>query len=125
MATPARTQKQIAERSKGNLTYYKLRHPWRAARFCAAFIAIVGGIGAIFFYQGLIFQKRASEEFFSAGIISSHHAQFEQDCLCYADKTAPRGSELTPAKFNSVLSDRFRHGLNFAWMRNRCDRCDE
>ena len=125
MATPARTQKQIAERYKGNLTYYKLRHPWRVARFCASFIAIVGGLGAILFYQGLIFQKRASEQFFSAGRISSHHAQFEQDCSRCHDKNAATGNELTPAKFSSVLKDRFRHGLDFASIDNRCERCHE
>jgi hypothetical protein len=125
MATPARTQKQIAERYKGNLTYYKLRHPWRVARFCVSFIAIVGGLVGILFYQGLIFKKRASEEFFSAGKISSHHAQFEQDCSRCHDKNAAMGSELTPAKFKSVLKNRFRHGLDFASIDNRCERCHE
>jgi hypothetical protein len=125
MATPARTQKQIAERYKGNLTYYKLRHPWRVARFCVSFIAIVGGIVGILFYQGLIFKKRASEEFFSAGRISSHHAQFEQDCSRCHDKNAAMGNDLTPAKFKSVLKDRFRHGLDFASIDNRCERCHE
>jgi hypothetical protein len=125
MATPARTQKQIAERYKGNLTYYKLRHPWRVARFCVSFIAIVGGLAGILFYQGLIFQKRASEEFFSTGRISSHHAQFEQDCSRCHDKTAVIGNEITAAKFNAVLKDRFRHGLDFAAIDNRCERCHE
>jgi hypothetical protein len=125
MATPARTQKQIAERYKGNLTYYKLRHPWRVARLCASFIAIVGGLGAILFYQRLIFQKRASEQFFSAGRISSHHAQFEQDCSRCHDKNAATGNQLTPAKFSSVLKDRFQHGLDFASIDNRCERCHE
>ncbi len=125
MATPARTQKQIAERYKGNLTYYKLRHPWRVARFCASFVAIVGGLGAILFYQRLIFQKRASEQFFSAGKISSHHAQFEQDCSRCHDKNAATGNALTPAKFSGVLKDRFQHGLDFASIDNRCERCHE
>jgi Cytochrome c7 and related cytochrome c len=125
MATPARTQKQIAERYKGNLTYYKLRHPWRVARFCASFVAIVGGLGAILFYQGLIFQKRASEQFFSAGRISSHHAQFEQDCSRCHDKNAAIGNDLTPAKFTGVLKDRFKRGLDFASIDNRCERCHE
>jgi hypothetical protein len=125
MATPARTQKQIAERYKGNLTYYKLRHPWRVARLCASFVAIVGGLGAIFFYQRLIFQKRASEQFFSAGKISSHHAQFEQDCSRCHDKNAATANQLTPAKFSGVLKDRFQHGLDFASIDNRCERCHE
>ena len=125
MATPARTQKQIAERYKGNLTYYRLRHPWRMARWCVSFIAIVGGLAGILFYQRLIFQKRASEEFFSAGTLSSHHAQFEQDCSRCHDKNAATGNALTPAKFSSVLKDRFQHGLDFASIDNRCERCHE
>ena len=73
MATPGRTQKQIAERYKGNLGYYKRKHPWRVARWCASFLAIVGGFAGILFYQKLISQKRVSEEFFSTGTISSSH----------------------------------------------------
>lgn len=125
MATPTRTQKQIAERYKGNLAYYKRRHPWRVARFCSTFVAIAGGIIAIFVYQRLIFQKKASEEFFSAGPISSHHTQFEHDCSRCHDKTAAMGNDVTPAKFRSVLKERFQHGLDFALIDNRCERCHE
>ena len=125
MPAPERTQKQIAERYKGNLAYYKRRHPWRVARFCATFVAIVGGIAAVLIYDRLIFQKKASEQIFSAGPISSHHAQFEQDCSRCHDKNAAMGNELTPAKFASVLKDRFKHGLDFASIDNRCERCHE
>ncbi len=86
MATPGRTQKQIAERYKGNLGYYKRKHPWRVARWCASFLAIAGGIAGILFYQKLISQKRASEEFFSTGTISSSHAVYAQDCASCHDK---------------------------------------
>ncbi len=88
MPTPGRTQKQIADRYKGNLGYYKRKHPWRVARFCASFIALAGGVAAIIVYQKMIFQRRASEEFFSTGKISSHHAKFEQDCAQCHNKTA-------------------------------------
>ena len=71
MATPGRTQKQIAERYKGNLGYYKKKHPWRVARWCANLLAIAGGIAGI-----ILFSKRGSEEFFSSGKISSNHAAF-------------------------------------------------
>ena len=47
MATPGRTQKQIAERYKGNLGYYKRKHPWRVARFIVSFLALVGGLAVI------------------------------------------------------------------------------
>ena len=62
MATPARTQKQIAERYKGNLGYYKRKHPWRVARFCVSFLALAGGVAGILIYQKMIFRQRASEE---------------------------------------------------------------
>ena len=59
MATPGRTQKQIADRYKGNLGYYKKKHPWRVARWCVSFLAISGGIAGI-----IAFYERGNEEFF-------------------------------------------------------------
>jgi hypothetical protein len=125
MATPGRTQKQIAERYKGNLGYYKRKHPWRVARFCASFIALVGGIAAIVIYQKLIFQQRLSEEFFSSGKISSHHAKFEQDCAQCHDKNAATGSDLTPAKLKTIIKDRFHHGIDFSSIDHKCQQCHE
>jgi len=125
MATPGRTQKQIAERYKGNLGYYKRKHPWRVARFCASFIALVGGIAAIVIYQKLIFQQRVSEEFFSSGKISSHHAKFEQDCAQCHDRKTAIGNDLTPAKFKSVIKDRFHHGIDFSSIDHKCQQCHE
>jgi hypothetical protein len=125
MPNPARTQKQIAERYKGNLGYYKRRHPWRVARFIATFIALAGGLAGIIAYQKLIFQRRASEEFFSSGPISSHHVQFEQQCWKCHDKNAVMGDELTLAKFKDTVKKRFKHGVDFASIDNRCERCHE
>jgi mono/diheme cytochrome c family protein len=125
MATPGRTQKQIAERYKGNLGYYKRKHPWRVARFCASFIALAGGIAAIIVYQKLIFQQRVSEEFFSSGKISSHHAKFEQDCAQCHDKNAAMANDLTPAKFKNVIKDRFHHGIDFSSIDHKCQECHE
>ena len=71
---------------KGNLGYYKRKHPWRVARWCASFLAIVGGIAGI-----ILFQKRGNEEFFSSGKISSSHAAFAQDCAKCHDKGAALG----------------------------------
>src|SRR6476646_8345562 len=92
MATPGRTQKQIAERYKGNLGYYKRKHPWRVARFTVSFLALAGGLAAIIAYQDRIFRRQASEEFFSSGRLSSQHAKFEQDCAACHDKNAPVGT---------------------------------
>jgi hypothetical protein len=125
MPTPGRTQKQIAERYKGNLGYYKKKHPWRVARFTASFFAIVGGLAAIFFYQNQIFRRQADEEFFSSGKLSSNHAKYEQDCSACHDKTAAMGSDLTYAKFKSVIKDRFHHGLDFKSIDLKCQDCHE
>jgi hypothetical protein len=125
MPTPGRTQKQIAERYKGNLGYYKKKHPWRVARFTASFLAIVGGLAAIFFYQNQIFRRQADEEFFSSGKLSSNHAKYEQDCTACHDKNAAMGKDLTFAKFKSVIKDRFHHGLDFKSIDLKCQDCHE
>lgn len=125
MATPGRTQKQIAERYKGNLGYYKRKHPWRVARFIVSFLALAGGLAVIIVYQNRIFRKQASEEFFSSGRISSHHAKYEQDCAQCHDKSAAMGDALTFAKFKSVLQDRFHHGIDFHSIDLRCEACHE
>ncbi|MFL6521169.1 MAG: hypothetical protein ACJ8NS_13180 [Chthoniobacterales bacterium] len=125
MATPGRTQKQIAERYKGNLGYYKRKHPWRVARFCATFVAIVGGLAAILIYQNRIFRRQADEEFFSSGKLSSHHAKYEQDCTQCHDKNAAMGNDLSLAKFKTVVQDRFHHGLDFRSIDLKCQQCHE
>lgn len=116
--TPGRTQKQIAERYKGNLGYYKKKHPWRIARWCANLLAIAGGLAAI-----ILFQKRGNEEFFSSGKISSSHAAFAQDCAKCHDKGAALGDHVTLAKFQSVVKDRFHRGIDFTSIDRKCEQC--
>ena len=120
MATPGRTQKQIAERYKGNLGYYKKKHPWRVARFCVTFIAIVGGIEAIF-----LFQEYGREEFFNSGKISSNHATLAQDCAQCHDKSAAAGNGMTLAKFKTVVKDRFQRGIDFTPIDRKCEQCHQ
>jgi hypothetical protein len=120
MATPGRTQKQIAERYKGNLGYYKRKHPWRVARWCASLLAISGGITGI-----ILFQKHGNEEFFSSGKISSNHAAFEQDCAQCHDKGAVLDDRITLAKFKSVVNDRFHRGIDFTAIDRKCEQCHQ
>jgi hypothetical protein len=120
MATPGRTQKQIAERYKGNLGYYKRKHPWRVARWCASLLAIVGGIAGI-----ILFQKHGNEEFFSSGEISRPHAGFTQDCAQCHDKGAVLGEKVTLAKFHSVVRDRFHRGIDFSAIDLKCEKCHQ
>ena len=50
MPKPSRTQKQIAERYKGNLGYYRRLHPWRRARLIVSLLTIFGGLIAVIFF---------------------------------------------------------------------------
>jgi predicted CXXCH cytochrome family protein len=118
MATPGRTQKQIAERYKGNLGYYKKKHPWRVARWCASLLAISGGIAGI-----IVFQERGNEEFFSSGKISNNHAAFAQDCATCHDRGAALGDGISLAKFKSVVKDRFHRGIDFTSIDRKCEQC--
>jgi hypothetical protein len=118
MADPRRTQKQIAERYKGNLGYYRKLHPWRLARMIISALAIVGGIVAIVW-----FQKHGREEFFNAGTISSNHATFANDCKqCHqVSEGVPRDSK----KFVTVVSDRFHKGIEFVAIDRKCEVCHQ
>jgi hypothetical protein len=118
MPAPRRTQKQIAERYKGNLGYYNKRHPWRRARFWVSFIAFFGGLAGIWFSQG-----RVRETFFNSGKISSNHATFENDCAQCHDKSLLVIGALTPAKFSQVLKDRFQRGVAFDPIDKKCETC--
>ena len=120
MADPRRTQKQIAERYKGNLGYYNKLHPWRRARFIVSFLAIAGGVAAIW-----LFQTRGKETFFNSGKISSNHAAFADDCAKCHDNSLISRNTLTPAKFKEVLNDRFRHGVAFDPIDRKCEVCHQ
>ena len=120
MATPGRTQKQIAERYKGNLGYYKKKHPWRVARFIVSFLALAGGIAGI-----IAFQRRGNEEFFSTGKISSNHATLAHDCAQCHDKGSALGGDRSFSRFKAVVSERFRRGLDFTAIDHKCQACHE
>jgi hypothetical protein len=121
MADPRRTQKQIAERYKGNLGYYKKLHPWRRARLLVSSLTILGGLLALCF-----FYKRAPEKFFNPGALSSHHAALPQSCDDCHDKTLITGGRLTSEKFKEVVHDSFRRGVAFertGGIDKKCEDC--
>lgn len=118
MATPSRTQKQIAERYKGNLGYYKKIHPWRRARRIVTTVCVIGGLIGIWIYQ-----TRGRETFFSAGQISSSHAKFAADCAKCHDAALTAGGPLSPTRFREVLKERFRHGVAFEPIDKKCETC--
>jgi hypothetical protein len=118
MAKPGRTQKQIAERYKGNLGYYRRLHPWRRTRLIVTLLSIFGGLVAIVF-----FQKYGREIFFNAGKISANHAAFADNCQACHDKTATVGGP--PEKFTAVLRDRFHNGVAFDAIDRKCETCHQ
>jgi len=118
MAAPRRTQKQIAERYKGNLGYYNKKHPWRRARRWVSFLAIIGGITGI-----VLFQMHGRQTFFNAGQISAPHAKFAADCAKCHDPSLMTGGSLTPAKFRQIVNDRFHHGIAFEPIDKKCETC--
>jgi hypothetical protein len=125
MATPGRTQKQIADRYQGEVGYPRRNHPWRVARFIVSFVAIAGGIAGILLYQKLVSQKRVSEEFFSSGAISSNHATLPEGCAGCHGASATAGNDLTRAKFQSQLTDQFHRGIDYASIDHNCQDCHE
>ncbi len=71
-----RTQKQVAERLKGNLDYYAKPHPWRTLRFCVSALTIIAGIAAVPAY----YYFKGPEYIVNPGPISRAHAQIANDC---------------------------------------------
>ncbi|HWN95172.1 MAG TPA: cytochrome c3 family protein [Methylomirabilota bacterium] len=69
------TQKQIAQRFKGNLDYFRKAHYWRRLRFLSILIVSLFGAAAmaVFFFSG-------PETMYNPGAISQHHSQFANDC---------------------------------------------
>jgi hypothetical protein len=120
MAKPGRTQKQIAERYKGNLGYYNRLHPWRRWRLVVSFLTIFGGLVAI----GL-FQNRGRETFFNSGKISGNHAAFADNCEACHDKTLMTDGPLTPGKFRRIVRDRFHNGVAFGPIDRKCETCHQ
>src|SRR6266404_3920598 len=107
MAKPGRTQKQIAERYKGNLGYYRRLHPWRRARLVVSLLSIFGGLVAI-----LLFPRCGRETFFNAGKIAT-------DCAKCHDSSVAQG------KFSEVVRDRFRNGVAIEAIDRKCETCHE
>ena len=120
MAAPRRTQKQIAERYKGNLGYYNKKHPWRRARRWVSFLAIAGGITGI-----VLFRMYGRETFFNTGPISSNHAAFGDNCASCHDKSLMTGGALTVQKFREIVQERFRNGIAFEPIDQRCETCHQ
>lgn len=83
MPASKRTQKQIAERLKGNLDYYRRLHPFRGWRLAVSTLSVIGGFAAIWAY----YHWKTPEIFMSPGPISRAHAGIAQNCAACHDQT--------------------------------------
>ena len=70
-----KTQKQVAEKYKGNLSYFKNPGLLRRTRFWLAFLTCVVGFTALYFYV-----ISGEKKFYNSGPISSTHASVANDC---------------------------------------------
>ncbi len=83
MARPTRTTKQIAEKYKGNLDYFRKPHAFRMVRLICFLVAVVGSIGAVL---GFRYYGNQSLTFFSTGPLSANHSRFANRCdVCHQD----------------------------------------
>jgi len=95
MAQPDRTQKQVAERYKGNLDYYKKPHYLRRGKFWAVIVVVALGVAGMWSYH-----QSGGERFYSSGSISRQHAHFANNCeACHTG-----GSLLQEIKLSSRAS---------------------
>src|SRR5437588_6954625 len=120
MPEPRRTQKQIAERYKDNLAYYRKINWLRVARFLVSAIIVAGAVVTI-----AVYQQRGAEKFFIAGPISRAHANFGNDCgKCHDPRLMVDGA-LTLERFGQVIKDRFHHGIPLQALDNKCQSCHQ
>ncbi len=75
MALNRGTQKQIAQRFKGNLDYFKKPHYWRRLRFWTILIVCLLGTAAM-----AVMYLSGRETIYNPGPISSQHARIANDC---------------------------------------------
>ena len=108
------TQKQIAKRYEDKVESGNQRTPWRRTQFWLSFIAVAGGLAAIYFGQ-----DRTPPEFFNTGPLSRHHSALENDCAaCH------KAESLESGRFVQVLNDRFRNGApSFERIDQSCQAC--
>src|SRR5438045_1987714 len=103
MARQGRTQKQIAERYRSNLGYYRKIHPWRRAQLLVGIVAILVTLTAIW-----IFLRIGNQTFFNAGPITSQHGAIANKCEACHENTFSHGSAMTGRTFTTVVKERFR-----------------
>ena len=109
-----RTQKQVAERLKGNLDYYNKPHPWRSLRFWTSTLVLLAGFAAVPAY----YYFKGPEQFMNPGPISRAHASFANDCAaCHPQMGMIRSD--SHAAGNILRAD------YFVYIDKTCSRCHQ
>jgi predicted CXXCH cytochrome family protein len=99
MAGPNPTQKQIAEKYKGNLDYFHKGHYYRRARGICFLLTAIASVGVVFTWS-----YWGKEELFSTGPISANHAKFERQCQACHEGADPDLVKLFPFKKAGTIS---------------------
>lgn len=102
MASPRKTQKQIAQRYAENLRYFKNLHPFRRARILLGLGCLLVAAVAVLIYLHSMQSSRHLEWLGSSGGISQAHSRFAQDCKQCHDP-ALKIDPLKPAVFSASL----------------------
>jgi hypothetical protein len=107
-------QKQIAKRYEDKVESRNARTPWQRTRFYLSSLAILGGVGAVYFGQ-----ENAPPEFFNTGPLSRHHSALEHECAaCHKPEPIDSGNVM------QVLNDRFTNGApSFERIDQACQTC--
>ena len=114
MDEPRRSQKQLAERLKGNLDYYNRPHPWRSLRWWTSALVLLAGIAAVPAY----YYAKAPETFMNPGPISQAHARFANDCAaCH-----PQGAMI---RNDSHAAGNIARADYYVYIDKTCSRCHE
>ncbi len=96
------TQKQIAQKYKDNLTYYKAGHYLRRWRWWLSVFAVIAGLVWALGFK----QFGGSNEFFNTGPISSNHAKFTDRCeVCHEGATTDVFSMLPVDRAKAMMLD--------------------
>ena len=114
MDEPRRSQKQLAERLKGNLDYYNKSHPWRTLRWWTSALFLLAGVAAVPAY----YYAKGPEQFMNPGPISQAHARFANDCAaCHPNTQMIRA--------NSHAAGDIARSEYYVYIDKTCSRCHE
>ncbi len=109
-----RTQKQVAERLKGNLDYYNKPHPWRTRRFWISTLTLLAGLAAVPAY----YYFKGPEQFMNPGPISRGHAEIANDCAACHPQTQM-------IRADSHAAGKIERAEYFVYIDKTCSRCHE